>query len=206
MSDFLKEACVESYDQSLKALNGGASQIELCTQLEVDGLTPSLSLAKKIVEELKIPTKVMIRNRAGDFVYNHSDLQEMQQQITAFKTLDIQGFVLGALTLENNLDFDALSILCQVAQPYPVTVHKCVDLLSEITQLQRLKEISNIKFVLSSGGETTAQKGIERLKQMAALLNPQIQIIPAGKITSRNVQNLHAVLGAKIYHGKKIVF
>lgn len=205
VSNFLLEACVETFEESLFAYQQDASQLELCSRLDLDGLTPSLALTKKILEEIKIPTKVMIRNRSGDFVYSKEDLQAMHLQIESFKVLNIQGFVLGALTNENQLDFEALTSLCQTALPFPITIHKCVDRLSDISQLSNLKKISNVKFVLTSGGEITASKGISRLQEMKSILSPEIQIIPAGKITSKNVQEIHAQLHAPIYHGRKIV-
>jgi len=205
VSNFRLEACVETYEESLFAHQHKASQLELCSSLNLDGLTPNISLSKKILNDIKIPIKVMIRNRSGNFVYSEDDVKIMLHQIEEFKALKIQGFALGALTESNDLDFTVLKTLCKKALPYPITVHKCVDQLKDINQLIRLKEISNIKFVLSSGGKETALLGIEKLKAMKELLSPEIQIIPAGKITSLNVHAIHDQLGVNIYHGRKIV-
>ena len=41
----------------------GADRIELCSRLDLDGLTPSKELVKRLVSDLTIPIKVMVRPR-----------------------------------------------------------------------------------------------------------------------------------------------
>ncbi len=64
------EICAQSLQSALNAQKGGATRIELCSALELGGLTPSSStilLAKRYVS---IPLFVLIRPRAGDFIYS----------------------------------------------------------------------------------------------------------------------------------------
>ncbi len=68
---YLREACVESLEQAFIAEKNGADRIELCTDLDVEGLTPSRELILSVKSQLNIPVHVMIRPRAGDFVYNN---------------------------------------------------------------------------------------------------------------------------------------
>ena len=55
---------------ALAAERGGAQRIELCSSLEVGGLTPSYGLIKVVKERVKIPVHVLIRPRAGGFTYD----------------------------------------------------------------------------------------------------------------------------------------
>ncbi|HBN95675.1 MAG TPA: copper homeostasis protein CutC, partial [Firmicutes bacterium] len=56
------------------ALRGGATRVELCSALDVAGLTPSIGLLERSVEAAKNANAdkfvdVLVRPRDGDFVY-----------------------------------------------------------------------------------------------------------------------------------------
>ena len=70
----IKESCVETYDEAINAESRGADRIEVCSRLDLDGLTPSKELVKRLVNDLTIPIKVMVRPRSGDFCYNDEEI------------------------------------------------------------------------------------------------------------------------------------
>ena len=47
MKNHLIEVCVDTFSDALSAESKGANRIELCSHLSLDGLTPTLDLAKK---------------------------------------------------------------------------------------------------------------------------------------------------------------
>jgi len=75
------EACVEGVDQAIRAEKLGATRIELCANLAADGLTPDHETIKKVKEELTIPIRVIIRPRAGDFVYSEGEINTIKSSI-----------------------------------------------------------------------------------------------------------------------------
>ena len=70
--------------------------------------------------------------------------------------------------------------------------------------LEKLMELGGIKSVLTSGGHNTALAGQSVLRSMIEIA-ADIDIIPAGKITFQNIEDIHRSLNAKIYHGRRIV-
>lgn len=48
-------------------------RVELCAALEVGGITPSAGMIRSCCEALEIPIMVMLRPRAGDFVYSEAE-------------------------------------------------------------------------------------------------------------------------------------
>jgi copper homeostasis protein len=68
MKNLILEACVETLEEAIKAEENGACRLELCSRLDLDGLTPDIELTKQVLEKVSIPIKVMIRPRGGDFV------------------------------------------------------------------------------------------------------------------------------------------
>ena len=66
----LFELCVESLSSAQAAERGGADRVELCTSLEIGGVTPTEELTATTIQSLRIPVHVLIRPRGGDFVYS----------------------------------------------------------------------------------------------------------------------------------------
>ena len=85
--EYIKEACVEGLHQAINAERFGAHRIELCSHLELDGLTPEVNTIIDVKKHLSIPIRVMIRPRDGDFLYSNEELSLMKEQIRVCKEL-----------------------------------------------------------------------------------------------------------------------
>ena len=202
----IKEACVETLPEALAAQRQGADRIELCSQLGLDGLTPSSKLIQETLSSLSIPAKVMIRPRGGSFVHSEEDLKTMEKEIDQCTYLGVTEVVLGVLDEKNEIDLEATARLAKRASPMKVTFHKAIDDTPNIlAALEQLKSIPEVTSILTSGGEATALEGKNRLKEMIQLSGDQLTIIPAGRITDHNIDEVHASIGASEYHGRRIV-
>ncbi|MEI2442681.1 copper homeostasis protein CutC, partial [Priestia megaterium] len=62
---YIKEACVEGYEQAKKAEKLGADRIELCDNLSQGGTTPSYGTIQYVSEHLDTDINVIIRPRSG---------------------------------------------------------------------------------------------------------------------------------------------
>lgn len=203
---FIKEACVETLEQAIAAQKGGADRIELCANLDVEGLTPPKDLIIEVSKHLNIPFRVMIRPRAGNFIFSENELAEMKLSIIICKNTGVEGVVFGVLKKDNTLDIDAITMLTNLAFPLKVVIHKAIDDTPDL--LKALKELSLIKgisTVLTSGGASNVFEGEEILKKMIKICPKEIEIMPAGKITDINLKEVHSLLGASAYHGKRIM-
>lgn len=206
----IKESCVETVKEAIIAANAGADQLELCADLASDGLTPSEKTILEVLEKVKIPVKVMIRSRGGDFQYSKTEIKEMTDHVIRLKKLPISGFVFGATIKDEvkqiHLDMISIKIIAAAAMPLPVTIHKAIDLCTDpLSEIPALKTIPNVTTILSSGGKDTAIDGLKTLTAMHQIALPEINIIAAGKITYQNLKHLHQKLNFAYYHGKKIV-
>ncbi|SKB45815.1 copper homeostasis protein [Salegentibacter holothuriorum] len=202
---YLKEACVESLEQAVIAEKNGADRIELCANLELDGLTPSRELITSVSSQLDIPVRVMIRPRAGDFMYNNAEMEQMAMDISFCKEIGVDGVVLGILKENKSIDIEAIEKLAEIAKPIKLVFHKAIDETPAILEaVKSLRESGVVNGILTSGGKSTAMEGLSQLENIIATAG-DMEVICAGKITSKNIEELHRKINAKAYHGKRIV-
>src|SRR5262245_41444351 len=91
------EVIVCSLDDEIDAQKGGANRLEIISHYEVGGLTPSLELVREVVEHVKIPVRVMLRDDEDFIVTDEKKIERLCQAARSFLELPIDGFVLGFL-------------------------------------------------------------------------------------------------------------
>jgi len=206
LRNIVKEACVERLDEAILAEKNGANRIELCSRLDLDGLTPHRNMIKDVINSVKIPVKVMIRPRAGNFVYHDQELDVMKDDILYCKRVNVSGIVFGVLEEDKTVDLLATRLLSDMASGLEITFHKAIDEVSSIfPELDRLRSIQAVTNVLTSGGADSAMEGCDTIKEMVNKYKGQLTIIAAGKITEQNIVKVYELTGAEEYHGRKIV-
>ena len=78
------EVCVDSVESAVNAERGGADRLELCGDLIVCGVTPSLALYERVREKENLPIHVLLRPRFGDFLYSEDELHILIRQAKLF--------------------------------------------------------------------------------------------------------------------------
>jgi len=200
------EACVETFDEALTAQKNGAHRIELCSRLDLDGLTPSPELIRKVCRELTIPVMVMIRPRGGHFICSAEEVERMKEEIALAISLGASGIVFGLLTPHNQIDAANCFQLAAAAFPLPVTFHKAIDTLADpVEGVKALRSIPGICRILTSGGKPTAMEGADKIREMMWEAGDQLIIMVAGKVTSGNIGEIRQLTGASEFHGRRIV-
>ena len=204
--DIIKEACVDNIDDAINAFKLGANRLEYCSNLDEDGLTPSKEELVSIKKLVSIPIRVMVRPHSKSFNYSESDVLKMKSTIEFCKSHNFDGVVFGCLKTNSELDTDLILKLANYSKPLNVIIHKAIDFTkSPLESLKELIELKTINGVLSSGGAATAELGIETLKNMLDIAPQNFEIIVAGKITNKNIDEIHKKICSGFYHGKKIV-
>ena len=203
--NFVKEVCVESYQEAVSAVAAGATRIELCENLSCGGTTPSYGTIKKTIEKLQVPVMVMIRPRGGDFCYSTDEFEIMREDIRMCNLLGAAGVVFGVLKRDNRIDVERTAELVELAHSMPVTFHKAIDdspdLLKSVAQLKKI----GISRILTSGGKPTAVEGAETLRKMIEMAGDQLKIVVAGKVTWENFDEIRLLIPSDEYHGRRLV-
>ena len=206
MKKIFIECCVESYDEARLAEKKGADQIEVCSDLRNDGLTPNFQLVEKIINNISIPTKVMIRPRIGNFYYSNSEMLTIRDQITNFKSIGIDHIVFGVLDKNNIVNMDHVKKISDWSAPIKITFHKAIDTSIEFFgDIEALVKSKRIDSLLTSGRSRTAETGSNIIRKVINNYGKEIKVVSAGKITNKNLKAIHKKIGGTYYHGRKIL-
>ncbi|WP_394242037.1 copper homeostasis protein CutC [Vibrio astriarenae] len=186
------EVCIDHLESLPLAIEGGASRIELCSSLDLGGLTPSYGLMCRAAKLSRVPVYAMIRPRQGDFLYNEYDVELMCLDIEAAATAGLQGIVTGVLTAEGHLDMPAMSKLVDTAKAngLGVTFHRAIDQCADIEQA--LEQIIRLgcERVLTSGQACSAHEGISTLRALVEQADGRISIMAGAVVNAQNVNDI----------------
>ena len=186
------EVCAESYEYAVKAEKAGADRIELCKDLHLDGLTPDYECAKKTIDSLNIPVFILIRPRAGDFIYSDEEFELMKQDIVKFKEMGCKGIVSGILNSDNSIDLKRTKELVELSRPIEFTFHRAFDIVNDpLIEIENLIEL-DVDRVLTSGQKDKAIKGLELLMQLKSISKNRIKIMPGSGINKSNIVNFES--------------
>lgn len=163
----LLEVCVDSAEGLTAAIEGGAGRIELCSALELGGLTPLPSLMR-IAARAPIPVYAMIRPHAGPFIFGAADEEAMMIDIDAVRAAGLAGVVIGANRPDGTLDMPLIHRLKAHATGLGSTLHRAFDLVPDADQaLEQAIELG-CERILTSGCALKAAEGLDTLKRISA--------------------------------------
>lgn len=165
----LLEVCVDSLASARAAIAGGADRLELCSALAVGGLTPYAELLKQIRRESNIPVRCLMRPRAGDFLYTTEEIAMMAAQIRQLKAAGADGFVIGCLTAQGELDEQTMAPLMDAAGGSGLTLHRCIDVSRDPCQTYLNAAQLGFDTVLTSGAAGSCTKGMETIRKLLSL-------------------------------------
>jgi copper homeostasis protein len=196
----LLEITVESLEAAAAAERGGADRIELCSELAAGGLTPNFELLRRVRESIGIPIFVMIRPRAGDFVFSEAEFERMKEAISAAKSAGASGIVLGLLTKGGRVDVERTVELVGVAKPLPVTFHRAFDGCADLPEALEDVVKTCATRILTSGGRSTAMEGAAQLAVLVKAAGERATIVPGAGITAQNFVKLARATSAREFH------
>ena len=210
------ELCANGYQSIVNGIEGGADCAELCEALEVGGVTPSygtLLRCKDVpwrVSTGRLPIRVLIRCRPGNYIYNDDEIAVMCEDIKMVKSLGYEGVVIGALNKNGDIDVPVIKKMMAAGEGLKFTFHRAIDACNN--PLDAMETLISLGFdkVLTSGCKPTAYEGIDMIREMQTLFGDRINIMAGGGINENNVEriitdtgisNVHASLTSQVASG-----
>ena len=199
MSAHLLEVCVVDPQSLVAAVAGGGDRIELCSALELGGLTPTPGLLRMAAES-PIPAYVLIRARSGDFVYDDADVDAMLGDIDAVRAAGLAGVVLGASRPNGELDLKVLARLMDQSEGLGTTLHRAIDLVPDFAEATEAAVSLKFERILTSGGAHSALDGLDNIAIAHATARGRLRIMAGSGLTPENVGALLAAVPVDEVH------
>ncbi|NDV43254.1 copper homeostasis protein CutC [Flagellimonas sediminis] len=160
----LVEVCANLLESAINAQEAGAERIELCSELGVGGITPSVGLIRLVKERLSIPVHVLLRPRSGHFTYSDTEFEVMKSDILACKELGVDGIVSGILKEDFSVDVERTKALVELSKPMHFTFHRAFDWVAQPMESLKALEEMGVDTVLTSGQFPSAEQGLYLLE------------------------------------------
>jgi copper homeostasis protein len=193
------EVCVDSVAGLDIAARSGADRIELCSALNLGGLTPSYGLLAEAASQ-PVPCFVLIRPRAGDFCYGPRDIDLMRRDIDCVRSKRLAGVVIGASLADGRLDEAALAVLLEHAAGLPTVLHRAFDLVPDDHVALETAIRLGFRRVLTSGGAVNAVEGAARIQKLVNRAGGRIEVMAGAGLNPENVVHFVRRTGVKAVH------
>jgi copper homeostasis protein len=175
-----------------------ADRVELCTDLDLDGLTPPPTLVRAARRAFGGKLHLLVRPRAGDFVFSSAELAAMLAAVERCRAEGVDGVAVGCLTPDRAIDEPAMRELTAAAQPMSVTFHRAFDACGDrVAELETLVRLGVDRVLTSGGGRSADAPGLAALVAQA---RERIGIIAAGGIRDHNVAAIVQGSGVREIH------
>ena len=196
------EICANSRQSAVNAVAGGAGRIELCRQLELGGTTPTEDDIRYCVHELKLRTHVLVRPRAGDFVYTDAEFQQICHEVELCRQCGAHAVVVGFLTPDGMIEEERTRHIVRLASPMEVTFHRAFDEMRQ-EPLEALEAVirCGCHRLLTSGCQPSAEEGIATLRRLVQQSAGRITILAGAGVNPDNAARVVAETGVTEIHG-----
>ena len=197
------EAAVDSLASARAAIVGGADRLELCSALAMGGLTPYAELLQQIRRESTISIRCLMRPRGGDFLYTDEEIALMAAQMDNLRKHGADGFAIGCLNAEGELDAGAMAPLLKAAKGMGLTLHRCIDVSRDPPETYLQAKELGFDTVLTSGAAASCTDGMATLRKLLALRDqmdgPEV-LVGAG-VSPSNIREIRTSLpGVRAFH------
>ena len=180
-----------------EAVGSFVTRVEVCTQLNQHGFTPSTELVKSICESLagRCSCTVLIRPDDSDNMrVSISAMESAQRAITQLADAGADAAAFGFLNQHNQLDHLSNAKLANVCRDHGIEpcLHRAFDFHHRLEDAVEIAADIGIIRVLSAGTSSLDQAispldvRTERLKQIVFATGQRFQVIAAGGVRGHN--------------------
>jgi copper homeostasis protein len=183
------EFCIESIEGAIAAEKWNANRIEICKDLNNDGLTPDMDFIDKCTSKFNGESFIMIRPKKESFCYTKEEVIQMKNDITNVFHLKVDGVVFGVLDSKNEIDISSNTLLINHAKMLGLksTFHRAFDQVTD--PFKSMEKLISLGFnsILTSGQKNKAIEGISLIEQLVIQSNDRIEIMAGSGIDHTNL-------------------
>ena len=174
------EVGARTVEDVLAAERGGADRVELYSSPLEGALTPSAGLIRGAAEAVtRLRLFVMIRPRAGDFLYSRGEFETMRRDVDIALEMGADGIMFGLLDADGRLDVERMRTLIAQCGDTPVTLHRAFDFSRDpLDTLERAVDLG-CRYVLTMGQESEALFSKELRRRIMETAGDRIRVVLA---------------------------
>ncbi|WP_240723391.1 copper homeostasis protein CutC [Haloactinopolyspora alba] len=162
------------------AVDGGADRLEVVADMAADGLTPSVDTVRDLKRACDLPLRVMLRANDG-FATSGSELERLKVAAHQLATAGADGFVLGFLGLNAEVDVEATLTLVDELGDHPWTFHRAIDhALDHEAAWDVVPGLAGVDAILTAGSARGVGSGLDELCRRASASPETAALIMAG--------------------------
>lgn len=201
MKTYLFELCVENLEAARAAEAGGADRIELCTDLSVGGITPDPALMQATIAALSIPVHVLVRPRAGHFVFTPDEFELMREEVRQAKEAGAAGVAVGILHESGRVDVERTHELVESAYPMKATFHRAFDETPDMDEALEDVIRCGADCLLTSGGAPNVLEGARSIALLRNQAGERLDIMAGGGLRLETLAEVVRQTGITLLHG-----
>jgi copper homeostasis protein len=199
------EVIASSVYDAEAAAAGGASRIELVTDLGRGGLTPPLALIEDVLAWVNVPVRVMVRASEAHVVSDPAVRARLVADAAAVASCRPHGVVFGAIH-QDAIDEALLAAVAEAAKGLPITFHRAFEALPDWhAGVRALRRHSRVDRLLIDGGPGNWHERAQRLAALAHEAGPDLIVLAGGGITEAALDVLAATPGLTEVHVGRLV-
>lgn len=185
----LLEVIAETVEDAREAEQGGAGRIELVRDLSRGGLTPPLALVEAVVNAIRIPVRVMVRDSEPFELIDRGEVPRLQAAARSALDCGASGLVLGFLR-DGAVDIETVREVLD-SLTAAVTFHRAFDDADRpLEAVAALSVEPRVDRVLTSGGAGDWPVRLARLSALRQALPPGLIALPGGGVDERALRDL----------------
>ncbi len=194
------EIIVETLRDALAAEAGGATQLDFKSAFPIDGLTPSAGMLETVLGAVGIDVLVLIRPHARSFVYSADEIEAMCRDIRLGRKLGASAFLLGCLTVDGQLDVDAIKQLQDATDGLMLHLNLAWELAADPAEALETAIELGMRSARITGGAQSALEGIVQIRQHAQRVDGRIDLLLARGVSADTIGQLVAETGVRHAH------
>lgn len=194
------EICVDTLASVQVCARAGADRIELCAGLVEGGTTPSIGFLHSARRMFPGKIMVMLRPRAGDFVYSDDEFGLMLHEIDFLRRAGADGIVCGMLTPDGAIDHERLKLIIARASGLDLTFHRAFDVSRDLSEALEALIACGVPRVLTSGGQPHVMDGLDCLTLLAKQAAGRICLLPGGGVKPEFIPEILRRTGVSEVH------
>ena len=198
------EIIVTSVEDALAAQRGGADRVEVVSEMEQDGLTPSADLVARLRDALALPMRVMLRRRDG-FRIGADELDELCADAARLREAGASEFVFGFVGHDGQLDCEAIRALLRAPSPAAWTLHRAFDhVVDAAAAFAACARLPDLDAILSSGHPRGLDAGMATLVSRAGWQTERLRFIAGGGLLQEHTALLVAAGITQLHAGRAV--